>query len=54
MTKKKEKALRKRRLEIINALSDMSKDWSRWTSDDWQPLEKELRDLTLPNPFKEV
>jgi hypothetical protein len=53
---KREKALRQRRVEIIKTLSDMSKDWSRWTAADWQPLEQELRELTLaamPNPFME-
>jgi hypothetical protein len=36
------KAKRRRRIEIIKILSDMSRDWSRWTAADWQPLEAEL------------
>ena len=32
----------KRRSELIQILSDMSKNWSRWTSADWGPLEDEL------------
>lgn len=43
MTKKQ----RRRRIEIINALSAMSRDWSRWTAADWQPLETELKELSL-------
>ena len=35
----------KRRIEIIKILSDMSRDWSRWTAADWQPLERELEAL---------
>ncbi len=40
------KAKQRRRLEIIKALSDMSRDWSRWTAADWQPLERELAALS--------
>lgn len=39
------KKQRRRRIEIIKILSDMSRDWSRWTSADWQPLESELKEL---------
>jgi len=35
----------KRRAAIIRILSDMSRDWSKWTCADWQPLEKELEGL---------
>ncbi len=35
----------KRRIEIIRILSDMSRDWSKWHCDDWQPLERELANL---------
>jgi hypothetical protein len=36
---------RRRRTLIIKILSDMSRDWSRWTAADWQPLElKELEE----------
>jgi len=42
MTRKQQK----RRIEIIKILSDMSRDWSRWTAADWQPLESELRELS--------
>lgn len=41
------KAKRRRRIEIINILSDMSRDWSKWTVADWQPLENELKALSL-------
>jgi hypothetical protein len=51
---KRERARRKRRAEIIKTMSDMSKDWSRWTAADWQPLEDELKQLALPNPFMET
>ena len=37
----------RRRIEIIKILSDMSRDWSRWTASDWQPLENELKELSL-------
>lgn len=37
---------RKRRSEIIRALSEMSRNWSRWHCSDWQPLERELAKLT--------
>jgi hypothetical protein len=40
MTKKQ-----KRRIEIIKILSGMSRDWSKWTCADWQPLETELETL---------
>jgi len=40
------KARRRRRIEIIKILSDMSRDWSRWTAADWQPLESELKELS--------
>ena len=36
------KAAKRRRIEIIKILSDMSRDWSRWTAADWAPLEAEL------------
>jgi hypothetical protein len=39
------KAKRRRRIAIIKILSDMSRDWSRWTADDWRPLETELAAL---------
>lgn len=39
------KAKRRRRAEIIGILSDMSRDWSKWTAADWQSLEKELESL---------
>lgn len=41
------KAKRRRRTLIINILTDMSRDWSRWTAADWQPLENELKELSL-------
>lgn len=41
MTRKQQK----RKIEIIKILSDMSRDWSKWTCADWQPLEKELDSL---------
>lgn len=41
------KAKRRRRTLIIKILSDMSRDWSRWTAADWQPLENELKELSL-------
>lgn len=37
---------RKRRSVIIAELSRMSRDWSRYTAIDWQPLERELETLT--------
>ena len=37
---------RKRRVEIIALLSMMSRDWSKWTAADWQPLERELGRLS--------
>jgi hypothetical protein len=40
------KKQRRRRIEIINILSAMSRDWSRWTAADWQPLENELKELS--------
>jgi hypothetical protein len=40
------KAQRRRRIEIIKVLSDMSRDWSKWTASDWQPLESELKELS--------
>jgi hypothetical protein len=43
--KKLTKAQRRRRIAIITILSDMSRDWSRWTAADWQPLETELKGL---------
>ena len=42
MTRKQQK----RRIEIIKILSDMSRDWGRWTAADWAPLEKELQELS--------
>lgn len=39
------KAQRQRRSAIIAILSDMSRDWSKWTAADWKPLEDELREL---------
>ena len=39
------KAKRRRRIEIINILTMMSRDWSRWTAADWKPLETELENL---------
>jgi hypothetical protein len=36
---------RRRRIEIINILSEMSRDWSKWTAADWGPLEAELKGL---------
>jgi hypothetical protein len=36
----------KRRLEIIAILTDMSRDWTRWTAADWLPLEAELNALS--------
>lgn len=36
---------RKRRMAIIGILSNMSRDWSRYTAADWGPLEAELRSL---------
>lgn len=36
----------RRRIEIIKILSDMSRNWSRWTTADWQPLENELKELS--------
>jgi len=41
------KAKRRRRIVIIKILSDMSRDWSKWTAADWQPLENELKELAL-------
>ncbi len=35
----------KRRAEIISLLVEMSRDWSKWTSADWLPLERELARL---------
>jgi hypothetical protein len=46
MTERMTKAKRRRRIEIIKILSDMSRDWSRWTAADWQPLENELEKLS--------
>jgi hypothetical protein len=40
------KIKRVRRVAIIKILSDMSRDWSRWTAADWKPLEDELAELT--------
>lgn len=40
------KAQQRRRTEIIKILSDMSRDWSRWSACDWQPLETELKSLS--------
>jgi hypothetical protein len=40
--------VKRRRIEIIRILSDMSRDWSRWSAADWQPLEAELRELSKP------
>jgi len=37
---------RRRRAEIIAILSMMSRDWSKWTAADWQPLERELERLS--------
>lgn len=37
---------RKRRAAIIAELCRMSRDWSRYTAADWQPLESELELLT--------
>lgn len=31
--------------QILSSLTEMSRDWSRWNSNDWQPLELELRQL---------
>jgi hypothetical protein len=39
---------KRRRIELIKILSDMSRNWSRWTAADWQPLEAELRELSKP------
>lgn len=36
---------KKRRSAIIRILSEMSRDWSRYTAADWQPLEAELATL---------
>jgi len=41
MTKKQ-----KRRSVIIAELARMSRDWSRYTAADWQPLERELESLS--------
>jgi hypothetical protein len=41
------KTQRRRRIAIIKILSDMSRDWSKWTASDWQPLENELKELSL-------
>jgi hypothetical protein len=42
MTPKQKRA---RRSVIIAELSRMSRDWSKYTATDWQPLEKELQEL---------
>jgi hypothetical protein len=39
------KQRQQRRIEIINLLTMMSRDWSKWTAADWQPLEAELAGL---------
>lgn len=39
------KQKRQRRLEIIAELSRMSRDWSKYTAVDWQPLEAQLEEL---------
>jgi len=41
MTRKQQK----RRMEIIRALSDMSRNWGLYTAADWLPLERELEGL---------
>jgi hypothetical protein len=46
MTKPLSTRAKRRRVEIIKILSDMSRDWSRWTADDWRPLEQELDQLS--------
>jgi hypothetical protein len=39
------KQLRARRTVIVEELSKMSRDWSRFTAADWQPLERELNEI---------
>ena len=39
--------IRKRRMIIINELSRMSKDWSKYKAVDWKPLEDELEALKV-------
>ncbi len=39
---------KRRRVEIINLLSEMSRDWSRWSAADWKPLELELAKTPKP------
>src|SRR5580765_7262774 len=34
---------RRRISEILTVLSEMSRDWNKWKSYDWKPLETELR-----------
>jgi hypothetical protein len=50
MTKKQR---HNRRMEIIKILSSMSRNWSKWTCADWQPLERELAYLTIIANMKE-
>jgi len=41
---------KRRKSEIIRALSDLSRDgWSRAHSEDWEPLEKELDAINRTN-----
>jgi hypothetical protein len=45
MTKKQRRKLLDRRSVIINELSKMSRDWSRWKLVDYKTLESELATL---------